>query len=457
MTRSMTSGKPLFLILKFAFPLLLGNLFQQAYNLADAAIVGQTLGTDALAAVGASSSVQFLVLGFCIGICLGFSIPVAQRFGAEDYHGMRQYIFHGMVWSITAAVLLTVTTVLLCSTILNILKTPEEIFKNAYLYLLVIFIGIPFTILYNFLSGILRAVGDSRTPFFFLALSTIINIFLDFFCILVLHLGCMGAGIATVVSQAISGILCLILIIKKFEILHFKKEDLELNSRIAITTILMGLPTGLQYSITAVGSMVMQAANNGLGTVYVSAFTAGMKIKQFAMCPFDALSTSVSTFAGQNYGAGKMDRVKNGIITGVITGITYGVLIGIVLIFWGRNLCMMLVNAKETAVLDQAGKYLRFLGFFYWSLGILNVCRMSIQALGYSGRSIISGVLEMIARVSVSFILVPVYGFTAICISDQSAWLLACCYVAPMVMWCIHKVSGHLETSRKKIKKRNKG
>ncbi len=452
MTKSMTEGRPLLLILKFAFPLLMGNLFQQAYNLVDAAIVGQTLGTKALAAVGASSSVQFLVLGFCIGICLGFSIPVAQRFGARDYHRMRRYVFHGMIWTIVAAMVLTTVTALLCSAILHVLNTPDEIFRNAYGYLLVIFLGIPFTLLYNFLSGILRAVGDSRTPFFFLALSTVLNIFLDFFCILVLRLGCMGAGIATVVSQAVSGILCLMLVIGKFDILHFRKEDMEWDSHIGINTLKMGLPTGLQYSITAVGSMVMQTANNGLGTVYVSAFTAGMKIKQFAMCPFDALATSVATFAGQNYGAGKTDRVKKGVFIGIMTGIAYGIMIGLALILFGRNLSMLLVNPGETEVLDQAGKYLRYLGFFYWTLGILNVCRMSIQGLGHSGRAVFSGVLEMIARVVMSFVFVPIFGFTAICLSDQSAWSLACCYVLPMSIWCI----GHAEHRINKAKKKGK-
>ncbi|SKB57611.1 putative efflux protein, MATE family [Lachnospiraceae bacterium] len=453
MTKNMTAGKPLPLILRFALPLLLGNLFQQAYNLVDAAIVGQTLGTDALAAVGASSSVQFLVLGFCIGICLGFSIPVAHRFGAGDHHGMRLYIFHGMIWCIITAILLTTLNVVLCSQILHILETPSDIFENAYRYLLVIFLGIPFTLLYNFLSGVLRAVGDSRTPFLFLALSTVLNIILDFFCILRMHWGCMGAGIATVVAQAVSGILCLILIIKKFEILHFRAEDMKWDTRIGINAIKMGLPTGLQYSITAIGSMVMQAANNGLGTVYVSAFTAGMKIKQFAMCPFDALATSVSTFAGQNYGAGKIDRVKKGILQGALTGIVYGLMIGLVLIFGGRYLCMLLVHAGESAVLDQAGKYLRYLGCFYWALGILNVCRMSIQALGHSGKAVLSGVLEMIARVVVSFVFVPIYGFTAICLSDQSAWLLACCYVAPMSIWCIHRAEHHILGKKKREQK----
>ena len=223
MKGSMTQGKPFGLILRFSIPLLLGNLFQQTYNMVDAAIVGQTLGADALAAVGSSSSVQFFVLGFVMGMCVGFSIPVAQRFGAEDYSGMRRFIFSGSIWAALLGGTLTLVTSVLCGTILHGLQVPSDIFSMSYSYLLIIFLGIPFTIVYNYLSGILRSIGDSKTPFLFLAMSAIINIFLDFFCIMVLHMGTAGAALATIVSQAISGICCLVLIIRKFDILHLRK------------------------------------------------------------------------------------------------------------------------------------------------------------------------------------------------------------------------------------------
>ena len=207
-TKDMTTGKPLLLILQFAFPLLIGNFFQQMYNVADAAIVGRFLGPKALAAVGASSSVQFLVLGFCIGICCGFGVPIAQRFGGKDYRSMRAYIWHSIFITIAAAVLLTTICALLCPAILHILTTPANIYKDAYIYLLIIFLGIPCTLLYNLLSSILRAVGDSKTPFLFLVFSTILNIILDLVCIVVFHWGCAGAAIATITAQGISGLLC---------------------------------------------------------------------------------------------------------------------------------------------------------------------------------------------------------------------------------------------------------
>ena len=225
MVKSMTEGKPLPLILQFALPLLIGNLFQQTYNIVDAAIVGRYLGTEALASVGASSSVQFLVLGFCIGICCGFAIPIAQRFGAKDYRLMRVYLFHGAVLSAAAAVILTLICAVFCPQILHLLSTPENIYAGAYQYLLIIFLGIPFNLLYNLLSCVLRAVGNSRTPFLFLAVATALNILLDLVCILGLHWGVAGAAAATITAQAVSGLLCLFYILRKVPLLHIKREE----------------------------------------------------------------------------------------------------------------------------------------------------------------------------------------------------------------------------------------
>ena len=442
-TKNMTEGNIISLIVRFMLPLLAGNLFQQCYNLADSAIVGQTLGASSLGAVGASSSVQFLVLGFCIGSCVGCAVPVAQRFGAGDYRGMRRYIWHGMLLLMIFGIVITLITAIFCPQILHLLSTPDDIFPQAYQYLLIIFLGIPFTLLYNYTSGILRAVGDSRTPFLFLSVSTVLNIFLDLFCILVLHWGVAGAAIATIGSQAVSGFLCLHYIIRKVEILQVRPEDRRFSSRLMKDLFTMGVPMGLQYSITAIGSMVMQSANNSLGTVYVSGFTAGMKIKQFAMCPFDALSTAVSTFAGQNYGAGKTDRIRRGIREGTAIGVLYGIGIGLILIFFGRSMSMIFVDGSEAAVLDASGKYLRCMGYFYWVPGILNVVRMSIQGLGYTGRAIISGIVEMVARCLVSFVFVPRFGYGAICWADQTAWICATCYVVPMLLYVLNKIEEH--------------
>lgn len=437
----MTKGKPLKLIARFMLPLLAGNLLQQFYNLVDAAIVGQTLGTGALASVGSSSSVQFLVLGFCIGSCAGFGIPVAREFGAKNYRAMREYVWHSILLSVLIAVAVTGVTTIFCADILHLLEVPEDIFQYAYDYLLVIFWGIPFTILYNLTSSLLRAVGDSRTPFLFLALSAALNIFLDLFCILVLHLGVSGAALATIVSQAISGVLCTIYILRRVAILLVRPEERGVCGSRIKDLMLMALPMGLQFSITAIGSMVMQAANNSLGSVYVSGFTAGMKIKQFALGPFDALATAVSTFASQNYGASLPDRIKKGFREGIVAGILYGIIVGLVMIFFGRNLAMLFVPADESKVLDAAWQYQRCMGYFLWVLGILNVSRMTAQGLGHAALTVVSGVIEMIARCFVSFVFVPVYHYDAICWADQTAWISASIFILPTALHLIGKVS----------------
>lgn len=220
-------------------------------------------------------------------------------------------------------------------------------------------------------------------------------------------------------------------------VLHLGREDCRWSGDTVKLMLSMGLPMGLQYSITAIGSMVMQSANNGLGSVYVSGFTAGARIKQFAMCPFDALATGTSVFCSQNLGAGKMERIKTGIKQGTAVGILYGLFAGLVIIFFGRTLSLLFVSGENGAILDASARYLRCMGFFFWSLGILNVCRMCTQGLGFSVRVVFAGLLEMAARCVVSLFFVPVFGFTAICFADQSAWLSACIYIVPTCMHCV--------------------
>ena len=442
--KDMTVGSPLHLMVSFAVPLLLGNLFQQLYNMADAAIVGRILGPNALAGVGVSSSVQFLVIGFCLGVCSGFGICVAQRFGARDLRDMRRYVYHSLLLTAAIALVVTTVTAVLTPQILHLLNTPDDIYKEAYDYLFVIFLGIPFIMLYNVLSAILRAVGDSKTPFLFLVICTVLNIGLDVFFIVTLRMGVLGASVATITAQAVSGILCAWVIKRNFEILRIKREEMKIDRGHFIRLIVMAVPMGLQFSITAIGSMVMQAANNSLGSVYVSGFTAGMKIKQLAMCPFDALANAVATFAGQNYGAGRIDRIKKGFGEGIAMGVGYGLLIGAVLYFFGRDMSMMFVDSSETAVLDAAGLYLARLGLFYWALGILNVSRMTTQGLGFAGRTIFSGTMEMIARICMAVIFVPKYHYDAITWSDQVAWCAGILYILPMCLICIRQIEKKL-------------
>lgn len=337
------------------------------------------------------------------------------------------------------ALIVTVVCSVCCNQILHLLSVPQDIYDKAYAYLIVIFLGIPFTLMYNYLSSVLRSLGDSRTPFMFLAFSAILNIFLDLFCIVVLKWDCAGAAIATITAQAVSGILCLVYIFKKVQIMHLEEQDRKVEGAAVKELLIMGIPTGLQFSITAIGSMVMQSANNKLGSVYVSGFTAGMRIKQFTMCPFDAFATAASVFCSQNLGAGQAKRIKQGLWQAIAVAVGYGIVAGLVMIIFGRPLSMIFVKKSAVDVLDASAKYLRCMGFFYWSLGILNVARMVTQGLGYSGRAIFSGVTEMAARIIVSLGFVGTFGFTAICFADQTAWVTATIYILPTCLYCVKK------------------
>jgi len=432
MTKEMTHGNPMKLILQFTIPLLMGNLFQQMYNLVDSIIVGRALGINALASVGASSSITFLIIGFVMGSCSGFAIPVAQSFGAKRESDMRKYIFNGMILVIILAAFLTAVTSILCRAILKWMGTPEDIIQGAYEYLIVIFMGIPFTFLYNILSGIIRSLGDSRTPFLFLVISTILNVVGDLFFILHLHMGVMGAGVATILAQAISGILCLIYMLYHFKILKMQKEEKRIDLKRMGKLLGIGIPMGLQFSITAVGSIMLQSAINGLGSAAVAAYTAAIKIKQVAMCPYDALANAIATYGAQNLGAGKIDRIKTGLKDTIFVGILYSIFAGIILNLYGDNIATLFVEPANLEILAKTQQYLGTIGIFYFALCLLNVLRCTVQGLGYSGPAFFSGVCEMIARTVMAVFVIPVYGYTAACFTDPTAWISATLFLIPL-------------------------
>lgn len=440
----MTKGNPISLILRFALPLLLGNLLQQFYNIADAAIVGRFLGPDALAAVGSTGSVQFVILGFCIGTCTGFCVPVTQRFGAQEYREMRSLLFNSILLTGMIAVITTVLCAVFCTGLLKVLSVPDNIWEDARAYILVIFIGIPFTLLYNLAASILRSVGDSRTPFLILAVSTVANIVLDLFCVVVLHWGCAGAAIATVASQAFSGLLCVLVIWRKYEILHIRKEERKISTGQIRRLLLVGVPMGLQFSITGIGGMVLQSATNSLGSMYASARTVAGRINMFAMCPLDALSSGVATYCSQNYGAGDYKRIREGVKISLIAGLIYAFGIGVLLVLFGRTACLIFLSASEEQILDASQLLLRRCGIFFALLAPLDIFRITVQALGRSGRAVIAGVMEMIARAGVVILFVPAYGFNAISVADPLAWLAADLYIIPVCIMLLRKIKTDL-------------
>ena len=439
-SKEMTAGPALPLIFNFTLPLLLGNLLQQTYSLVDAAIVGKFLGINSLASVGASSSVIFLILGFCNGCSCGFGIPVAQKFGARDYSTMRRYVSVSLQLSVVLSVIIAIITSLYCADILRLIRTPENIFDDAYAYLLVTFIGVPCTFLYNLLSSVIRALGDSKTPFWFLLFSTILNILLDFFCILVLDWGVLGASVATVFSQGVSALLCYLYMYRRFQILKSTPNERKFQPKLAKTLMYIGVPMGLQFSITAIGSIMLQSANNALGTACVAAFTAAMRIKMFFICPFESLGIAMATYSGQNYGAGKPERIWTGIKVSSLMMIIYAAFTFVVLILGSRFLALLFVDASEIEILKNTELYLHVSCYFFPTLGLLCILRYTIQGAGYTNLAMLSGVSEMIARTLVSLYAVPVWGFIAVCFGDPSAWIAADLFLIPAFIYVYRRL-----------------
>lgn len=441
MVKDMTNGSPSKHILGFAVPMLFGMLFQQFYNLVDTIIVGKTLGVEALAGVGATGSINFMIIGFCMGVCNGFVIPVAQCFGAKKPADLRKYVFNGYICSIVFAIVLTLASVIFCRRILIIMNTPTDIIDHAYNYIVVIFIGIPTVFLYNMVSGVIRSLGDSKTPVVFLVLSSIINVVLDFFLILVCKMGVAGAGWATVTSQLISGLTCLIYMYKKYDILKGDKSERILDRRFITNLCMNGVPMGLQYSITAIGSTILQAAVNTLGSTYVAAMTAGSKMFNFTCCPFDALGSTMATYAGQNVGAAKIKRLGQGIRSAMIIGSIYSVLSLVALYFTTDYIALLFVNASETTIIALTRQFILASACFYIPLTGVNVVRFCIQGMGFSVFAISAGILEMIGRAFAAIILIPNIGFMGACLASPIAWIAADAFLFPAFIHCAKKLN----------------
>lgn len=441
MVKDMTNGSPSKHILGFAVPMLFGMLFQQFYNLVDTIIVGKTLGVEALAGVGATGSINFMIIGFCMGVCNGFVIPVAQCFGAKKPADLRKYVFNGYICSIVFAIVLTLASVIFCRRILIVMNTPADIIDHAYNYIVVIFIGIPTVFLYNMVSGVIRSLGDSKTPVVFLVLSSIINVVLDFFLILVCKMGVAGAGWATVTSQLISGLTCLIYMYKKYDILKGDKSERVLDRRFITNLCMNGVPMGLQYSITAIGSTILQAAVNTLGSTYVAAMTAGSKMFNFTCCPFDALGSTMATYAGQNVGAAKIKRLGQGVRSAMIIGSVYSVLSLIALYFTTDYIALLFVNASETTIIALTRQFILASACFYIPLTGVNVVCFCIQGMGFSVFAISAGILEMIGRAFAAIILIPSIGFMGACLASPIAWIAADAFLFPAFIHCAKKLN----------------
>lgn len=427
-------------ILKFSAPLVLGNLLQHLYNLTDAWIVSNYINVSALGSIGATSSIQFLVIGFCIGFGTGLSIPVAHSYGAEDFKRTDKIIRNCISVSLITSIVLTLIFCFLINPILRLLQTPESLYKDAFAYIVIIFLGIIAVVFYNLGAAILRSTGDSRSPVFYLILSLLLNLLLDIFLIVFCQMGVYGAALGTVISQAFSSILCF----RKIYIVNMSSYNnnnriLRFDTQIVKELFGIGIPMGLQYSITALGAIIIQSANNGLGDNYTIAFAAGSKIRQFFMCPFDALATGTTIYIAHNMGNRHFEKIKGGVLTGVIISVAYGICAGLLLYISAPILTNLVVN-KDHPSFDLCLYYLRIIGCSLWMLGILNVCRLSVQGLKFSKTAMISGIIELFSRIILVVLWIPFYQYKAVCMNEPFAWICASIYISTACSVIIKKI-----------------
>ena len=419
----LTKGTPIKVILLFTFPLLLGNLFQLFYNFIDAIIVGHTLGKDAFAAVGATSALNFLVMGFAIGITSGFSIIISQRFGANDTEGVKKSFIIGLFLTLVTSIGLTIIAYLFSFPLLQWMQTPQALIYDAHDFLKAIFGGLIFTVLFNYLSNVLRAIGDSKTPLIALIISTILNIILEFVFILGLHAGVFGAGIATIIAQAFSVIYLIIFIKLKLPLLHVKKRHLSLDKAEIKKHSALGYPMGFQSSIIALGSLTLQIVLNKLGTDVVTMQAIGRQIDQLAMLPMISLGLAVTTFTAQNFGARQYKRMLVGLKHSVIINVIWGILFTVILLIFNQFFSGLFISAKETNIIHLAFDYYLVNGAFYWLLAILFVVRSFIQGYGNSLVPTLAGIAELLMRAGVSVLSLVTVGLIGVLFSSPAAWI----------------------------------
>ena len=423
MGQDMTKGNPLHLIIQFTLPLLLGNVFQQFYSMADTYIVSQTIGIAAFSAVGSTGSITFFILGLAIGLTAGLSVITAQHFGKKDIVALRRNLAASLYISLAITLILTVFATLYTREILVFMKTPANLIDDAYAYLVVIFAGTGAAVLFNLLSNILRAIGDSKTPLLFLAITSVLNIVLDYVFILGFNSGVAGAGYATVISQVIASLLCIIYIWKKVPLLRIYRDDWKVTRKEISHHLRISLPMGFQSSIIAIGAMTIQTTLNSLGAVAVAATTASEKINGIATMPLQSFGITMATYTAQNFGAGQYDRIWDGVkkVTRLVVG--YSLIMGVLLVSTSRQLATVFVGSGNDAILDNVQIYFITNATFYSLLALLFIYRYTLQGLGNSVAPTIAGIMELISRVLAAVLLAGTFGFAGVSIAGPLAWL----------------------------------
>lgn len=425
MTRNLTVGSPAKLILMFTIPLLVGNLFQQFYNMADTFIVGRTLGVNALAAVGCTGSLMFLVVGFAMGLTSGMSIVTARRFGAEDYIGVKKSFAAGIVIALFVAVALTLVSVAFTRPLLRLMQTPPEILEDAYQYIVVIFVGIAASVAFNLFSNTMRAVGDSRSPLLFLVIACLLNIVLDYVLIRFAGMGVRGAAVATIVAQGVSAALCMLYIRRRLPVLRLSKRDFSMAPGDLKEQLRMGLPMGFQSSIIAIGAVAVQFVLNTLGAEAVAAYTAAQKIDTLCTLPLMSFGITMATYVAQNHGAGKTERIREGVVQCCVMSVSFAVCMGVVNVLAGDRFArFFLSGSPEVATMSH--QYLTISGCCYFLLALLFIFRYSLQGLGQSVFPTVAGIVELVMRSFAAVVLAGWLGFTGACVASPLAWLGAC-------------------------------
>ena len=447
MTNDMTKGSPIKLIIQFMIPMCLGNIFQQFYNIADSIIAGQFLGVDAMAAIGSTGSLIFLVTGWLNGLTSGFSVWVAQWFGARKTDRMRHFIAMSIYICVAFVVVMTVGLLAANEPILRLMNAPENLLDDISSYMVIIYAGLVVTCAYNALAAVLRALGDSKSPLYFLIVSAVINVVLDIAFIVIFHMGVEGCAYATVIAQGISALLCLVYIIKKFPVLRLKKEDFRFSVNTVKKLLGLGIPMGLQFSITAIGTIIVQGAINVYGAVYMAGFSAAGKIQNIICTVFVAFGATIATYVGQNRGAGKMDRVKQGVRLTQMMILVCSVVLMAVIHFFGKYMIFLFIDPAETEVLHAAEIYFNIVSWAYPFLGSIFLYRNALQGMGYGFVPMMGGVFELVARAAIVFVAAANAGFAQVCMSDPAAWIAALIPLIPYYIWVMRKAekSGQVE------------
>ncbi len=422
-------------LLRFLIPVFLGNMFQQFYNMADTMIVGRFVSADALAAVGSTGTIMFLILGASIGMASGFSVLTAQSFGAGDMRRVRHSVANGMILALIFSVVLTAVSVLAMPSVLRLMNTPENIYEDAKTYIIIICYGLVTSFFYNLASSFLRAIGNSKVPLYFLIFSACLNVVLDLLCIIGFHMGVAGAAIATVIAQGVSAVICFLYIFRKVPMLRPEREDWRLNAADTSNQLKMGIPMALQFAITASGTMVMQSAINLFGSVAVASYTAASKLQNLLTQGLQAMAPAMATFAGQNYGKGNIAHLKKGVRAAMVISTCYAIAAGLLSIGLVRPTLQLFFAAGTdlAELLPWAKTYLRISAMFYIPLGYIFIFRNAMQGCGYGLLPMLGGVVELVARLITSIIAMHTMSYFLAVASDPMAWLCAGIYT--MIAW----------------------